>query len=162
MYLFPSLLLLRGAGGLQHWLQSLWRTGACIGHDGQSTGGQEDIKRDEVQVLGDGGLVGRSGDAVVAGPALLLYLDDADASTVAAKATVLPGAAVTGGEVSSCHRIATATLLLWWMHLETKTGNTKTGKVRLCLHHCWRWQPAGRLLSGSMSLRLNANSLSVR
>lgn len=39
-------------------------------------------------------MAGRPGDAVVAGPALLLYLYDADAGAVAAKAAVLPGLAV--------------------------------------------------------------------
>lgn len=39
--------------------------------------------------------MGGPSDAVVAGPTLLLYLDDANASAVAAEAAVLPGPAVT-------------------------------------------------------------------
>lgn len=39
--------------------------------------------------------MGGSGDAVVAGSTLLLYLDDANASAVAAEAAVLPSPAVT-------------------------------------------------------------------
>lgn len=116
-YLIPWLLLLGCAGGVRGWGKGLWGTGAGIGHDRQPTSGEEDIKRDEAEVLGDGGLVGRPRDAVVAGPALLLYLDDANMSTVASKAAVLPCPTVTRWGVNTGRRVSTATLLLTSPHL---------------------------------------------
>lgn len=56
--------------------------------------------------------MGRPGDAVVAGPALLLDLDDPDSCAVAAEAAVLPGAAVARGRVHTPCWVVTAALLL--------------------------------------------------
>lgn len=95
VYLIPRLLLLWCAGGVRRGGEGLWGAGASVGHDRQLTGGEEDVEGDEAKILDDGGLVGWSGEAVVAGPTLLLYLDNADVGAVAAKATVLPRSAVT-------------------------------------------------------------------
>lgn len=95
VYLIPRLLLLQCAGGVVwRWGKTLWGTGAGIGHDRQPTSCEKDVERNEVEVLGDSRLVGGPRNAVVAGPALLFYLDNADASAVAAKAAVLPSPAV--------------------------------------------------------------------
>lgn len=95
LYLLATrVLLVRCGGSIQRRGRSFGRTGAGVGHDGEPTGGEEDVKGDEAQVFGDGGRVRGSGDAVVAGAALLLDLDDANAGAVAAKAAVLARPAV--------------------------------------------------------------------
>lgn len=127
-YLVPRLLLLWCAVGVWRWGQGLRGAGASIGHDGQFTSGEKDVKRDEVEVLGNGGLVGRPSDAVVAGPALLLYLDNADASAVAAKAAVLPSPTVAWRGVGASCGVSTAPLLLVSSHLFTET------QVNLTVH----------------------------
>lgn len=65
--------------------------------------------------------MGRPGDAVVAGPALLLNLDDPYACAVTAEAAVLPGAAVTRGGVPSPCRVVMAAFLLGSTHLQRQT-----------------------------------------
>lgn len=65
--------------------------------------------------------MGRPGDAVVAGPALLLDLDDPDASAVTAEPAVLPGAAVTRGGVRTACRVVTPAFLLGSTHLCRQT-----------------------------------------
>lgn len=125
VYLIPMLLLLRCAGGVRQWGKGLWGTGASIGHDRQPTSGEKNVERDEAEVLGDGGLVGGPSDAVVAGPTLLLYLDNANASAVAAEAAVLPSPAVAWWAVNTCRRVSTATLLLVSTHLYTETVKGK-------------------------------------
>lgn len=125
VHLIPGLLLLGRAGGVRRWGKGLWGTRASIGHDRQPTSGEKDVERDEAQVLGDGGLVGGPSDAVVAGPTLLLYLDDANASAVAAKAAVLPCPAMTRGGVNACCRVPTAALLLASTNLHRETVKGK-------------------------------------
>lgn len=125
VYLIPRLLLLRSAGGVRRWGKGLWGTGAGIGHDRQPTSGEKNVKRDEAEVLSDGGLVGGPSDAVVAGPTLLLYLDNANASAVAAEAAVLPSPTVTWWAVNTCRRVSTATLLLVSTHLYRETVEGK-------------------------------------
>lgn len=148
VYLIPRLLLLGCAGGVRRWGKGLWGTGASVGHDRQPTRCEKDVERDEAEVLGDGGLVGGPGDAVVAGPALLLYLDDADASAVAAEAAVLPGPAVTWWGVDACRGVSTAMLLLVSTHLETEAEKGKavfTLMSFFCTEVYWRW--LGRVAS---------------
>lgn len=65
--------------------------------------------------------MGGPSDAVVAGPTLLLYLDNANASAVAAKAAVLPRPAMTRGGVKACSRVPTAVLLLASTNLHRET-----------------------------------------
>lgn len=125
VYLIPMLLLLRCAGGVRRWGKGLWGTGASIGHDRQPTSGEKNVERDEAEVLGDGGLVGGPSDTVVAGPTLLLYLDNANASAVTAEAAVLPSPAVTWWAVNTCRMVSTATLLLVATHLNTETVKGK-------------------------------------
>lgn len=69
--------------------------------------------------------MGGPGDAVVAGPALLLDLDDADASAVAAEAAVLAGAAVARRGVGGHRGVAAAALLLVSAHLCTERAKGK-------------------------------------
>lgn len=69
--------------------------------------------------------MGGPSNTVVAGPTLLLYLDDANASTIATKAAVLPCPAVTRRGVNACCRAATAMLLLASMNLHRETVNVK-------------------------------------
>lgn len=119
-YLFASLLL-RCAGGVGRWGKGLLWAGAGIRHNRESACSQKDVKRYEGEVLGDGGLVGRPGDAVVASPALLLDLDYPDTSAVTAEAAVLPGAAVTRGGVRTACWVMTAAFLLGSTHLCRQT-----------------------------------------
>lgn len=109
-YLLASLLL-RCAGDVWRWVKGLWWTGAGISHDWQPAGSQKNVKRDKAEVLGDAGLVGRPGNAVMAGATLLLDLDDPDSCAVTAKPAVLPGAAVTRGRVHTPCWVVTAFLL---------------------------------------------------
>ncbi len=145
VYLIPRLLLLRSAGGVRRWGKGLWGTGAGIGHDRQPTSGEKNVKRDEAEVLSDGGLVGGPSDAVVAGPTLLLYLDNANASTVAAEAAVLPSPTVTWWAVNTCRRVSTATLLLVSTHLYRETVEGKAVfTLMLSFEVNWRWLQGGR------------------
>lgn len=149
-YLFARLLL-RCAGGVGRRVKGLLWAGAGIRHDRESARSQKDVKRYEAEVLGDGGLVGRPGDAVVASPALLLDLDDPDASAVTAEPAVLPGAAVTRGGVRTACRVVAAAFLLGATHLCRQTMKGRAAftlmkdfilivlKVKcpwyLCFHH---------------------------
>lgn len=101
-------------------------TGASVGHDRESASGEKDVKGDKTEVLGDGGLVGGPSNAVVAGTALLLYLDNANPSAVAAEAAVLTGPTVTRRRVKTCCRVSAATLLLRSTHLHRETVKGKT------------------------------------
>lgn len=130
VYLLAGLLLLRRTGGVWWWGKGLWGTRASVGHDRQPASGEEDVERDEAEVFGDSWLVGGPGDAVVAGPTLLLYLDNPNASAVAAKAAVLPCPAVTRWGVNAWCSISTATLLLASTNLRRETG---TGKATFTL-----------------------------
>lgn len=123
-YLFASLLL-RCAGGVGRRLKGLLWAGAGIRHDREPARSQKDVKRYEAEVLGDGGLVGRPGDAVVARPALLLDLDDPDTSAVTAEPAVLPGATVTGGGVRTASRVVAPAFLLRSTHLCRQTMKGK-------------------------------------
>lgn len=114
-------LLLRCAGDVWRWVKGLRWTGAGISHNWQPARSQKNVKRDKAEVLGDAGLVGRPGDAVVAGPALLLDLDDPDSCAVTAEPAVLPGAAVTRGRVHTPCWVVTAAFLLRSTHLHRQT-----------------------------------------
>ena len=131
VYLLPRLLLVGCAGGIWRWGKGLWGTGASIGHDRQPTSCEKDVERDEAEVLGDGGLLWGPSDAVVAGPTLLLDLDDANGSAVAAEAAVLPSSAVTRQRVDACRRVSNATLLLVSTHLHTETEKGKAVSLML-------------------------------
>lgn len=127
IYLIPKLLFFWGAGGI--WGKGPWSARASVGHDRQPASGEKDVKRDEVEVFGNGGLVGGPSKAMMAGSALLLYLDNANTSTVAAKAAVLPRPAMMRWGVSACCRVPTAALQLASANLHNGTVKGKTAFI---------------------------------
>lgn len=143
VYLIPGLFFLWCAGGVQRRGKGLRGTGASIGHDRQPTSCEKNVERDEAKVLGDGGFVGGPSNAVVAGPTLLLYLDDANASTVTAKTAVLPSPTVTWWGVNRCRRVPTAPLLLISTHLYTETVK---GKAVFTLMGRRKWLHCNKVL----------------
>lgn len=93
-----------------HWFWFRWGS-AWVRHQWDSTCCDKNVKGNEVEVLHDGRLAGRAGNAVLAGATVLLDLNDPDLDAVAANSTVL-SPAVTGRSLN-CSSISHIHLLLF-------------------------------------------------
>lgn len=93
-----------------HWFCFGWGS-AWVCHQWDSTCCNKNVKGNEVEILHDGGLAGRAGNAVLAGATVLLDLNDSDLNTVTANSTVLCPA-VTGGGLN-CSSISHIHLFLF-------------------------------------------------